>query len=723
MKIDKNFHKFYANVLSFLTDNHLNTKCRATLTCFSGYRSIWRIVDDEQAPAPAMINTSTYTVTFNPLLITYSLYELRDELKIVTTKYDWSWRSRIKPLCECIKTFLLLHEVGHWLYTVEAADAVKLARQYCSGYPVQLAMFLLNAVEDSIIQRLFMLEYRGSFYRKCFDLGICIFQGAEAVKTYVSNSESQNWSIKTKLFYFIIRAYNLHNSEVQNMFNIPDKIGWKQDTLDAFDQTIITLDKVDRCRYCFEVLAPLVFRDLTEEVEGDNFSSVGSVDDLLDQDKLYTSKESSSAPGSSDFSDEESSSEDTDTDSEDSGIPMSSNSSSSSSSSSSSNNSSSDSEDSETESEDTDSSGESEGSGDSGDSEISEDTSNSSEGSDTKEDSSERESDTEDSGESSTPGEVEAKEPDQPMTLEQEIIDACNELNNSLNAAKEPTDMSSAPQLKPQANPLAMSCNVVDHTHETSTGSSTSSMNHLTLDIYGNAISVLDKIFTMSESTLRGLDQGELDEDELYTYFTEKNLNIYKEETKLKQDKKVICYFVLDNSGSMTGSRYNYSSAAFIGLIHALEDIQIKCCFLSFGEKVRLIKNFNDSIAFLGTASPLQSVVDKHVSNLEGDTNLYPALDYILSDKEFDNSDPDLCKVVIIATDGCTNNESECASAATKISSESLMFAVGLDMQGEEDYLQRVMPGSQVRIYSDKNIATKLPEDIYEEIINKFLLY
>lgn len=686
MNIDKDFQEFYDNVEYFLVDTHLNAKCRATLTCFSGSRNTWRIVDDEQSEALAMINTSTHTVTFNPLLITYSLYELRDELQIATTKYNWSWRSRVKTLCECIKTFLLLHEVGHWLYTIEAADAVQLAKQYCSGYPVQLAMFLLNTVEDSVIQRLFMLEYRGSFYRKCFDLGMCIFQGAEAVKTYVANSESQNWSIKTKLFYFIIRSYNLHNSEVQNMFNIPDKIGWKQDTLDAFDQAIVTLDKVDRCKYCFEVLAPLVFRDLTEEVEGHNLSSAGSVGDLLDQDKLYTSNESSSVP---DFSDEESSSAD-------SGIPMSS---SNSSSSSNSNNS----------------------SAESSNPENSDDTSNSSEGSNTKEDSSEGEA--KGSDESSTPGDVEAKEPEQPMTLEQEIIDACNELNNSLNAAKEPTDISSVPQLKPQTNPLAISCNVVDHTHETSTGSSTSSMGNLTLDIYGNAISVLDKIFTMSDSTIRGLDQGELDEDELYTYYTEKNLNIYKEVTKLKQDKKVICYFVLDNSGSMDGARYDYSSAAFVGLIHALEDIQIKCCFLSFGEKVRLIKNFNDSISFLGTYSPLQSVVDNYVSNLEGDTNLYPALDYILNDKEFNNPDPDLCKVIIVATDGCTNNESECASAATKISSESLMFAVGLDMQGDEDYLQRVMPGSQVRIYSGRNIATQLPEDIYEEIINKFLLY
>lgn len=689
MNIDKDFQEFYDNVEYFLVDTHLNAKCRATLTCFSGSRNTWRIVDDEHSEALAMINTSTHTVTFNPLLITYSLYELRNELQIATTKYNWSWRSRVKTLCECIKTFLLLHEVGHWLYTIEAADAVKLAKQYCSDYPVQLAMFLLNTVEDSIIQRLFMLEYRGSFYRKCFDLGMCIFQGAEAVKTYVSNSESQNWSIKTKLFYFIIRSYNLHNSEVQNMFNIPDKIGWKQDTLDAFDQAIVTLDKVDRCKYCFEVLAPLVFRDLTEEVEGDNLYSANSASDLLDQDKLYTSNESSNVPGSSDFSDEESSSAD-------SGISMSS---SSSSSSSNSNNS----------------------SAESSSSEDSEDTSSSTESSNAKEDSSEGEA--KGSGESSTPGEVEAKEPEQPITLEQEIIDACNELNNSLNAAKEPTDISSAPQLKPQTNPLAISCNVVDHTHETSTCSSTSSMSNLTLDIYGNAIGVLDKIFTMSDSTIRGLDQGELDEDELYTYYTEKNLNIYKEVTKLKQDKKVICYFVLDNSGSMDGARYDYSSAAFIGLIHALEDIQIKCCFLSFGERVRLIKNFNDSISFLGVHSPLQFVVDNHVSNLEGDTNLYPALDYILNDKEFNNPDPDLCKVVIVATDGCTNNESECASAATKISSESLMFAVGLDMQGDEDYLQRVMPGSQVRIYSGRNIATQLPEDIYEEIINKFLLY
>jgi hypothetical protein len=206
-------------------------------------------------------------------------------------------------------------------------------------------------------------------------------------------------------------------------------------------------------------------------------------------------------------------------------------------------------------------------------------------------------------------------------------------------------------------------------------------------------------------------------------YYYYKILNIYKEDIKLKQDKKVICYFILDNSGSMDGARFDYSSAAFIGLIHALEDIQIKCCFLTFGEETRLIKNFDDSVSFLGTSSPLQSMVDRYVANLQCDTRLYPALDYVINDKPFLTHDPDLCKVVIVATDGATCNADEVAGLAEKISADALMFGVGLDMSGREEYLQRIMPGAIIRNYCGSDIASKLPQDIYEEIINRFLLY
>jgi hypothetical protein len=166
----------------------------------------------------------------------------------------------------------------------------------------------------------------------------------------------------------------------------------------------------------------------------------------------------------------------------------------------------------------------------------------------------------------------------------------------------------------------------------------------------------------------------------------------------------------------MSGPRFDYSCAAFVGLIHALEDIQIKCCFLTFGEDCRLIKKFTDSVNFLGASSPLQHMVDRYVSDLESDTNLFPALDYVINDETFNDTDPDLCKVVIVATDGRTNNESACAYVAEQISSEALMFAIGLDMSSQLDYLSRVMPGAVVKNYDGQTIATQLAEDIYNEI-------
>ena len=119
----------------------------------------------------------------------------------------------------------------------------------------------------------------------------------------------------------------------------------------------------------------------------------------------------------------------------------------------------------------------------------------------------------------------------------------------------------------------------------------------------------------------------------------------------------------------------------------------------------------------------MQYRINSYVAELEGDTNLFPALDYISNDDTFLSQDPDLCKVVIVATDGATNNMTECAYLSEHISEEALMFAIGLDMAKHLDYLYAAMPGAIVKNYEGSNIATKLPEDIYEEIINRFLLY
>ena len=663
------FKDFYSHLDYYITHGYIESKLKNTLACFA--QGKWGFYNDVNHEAPASINVHTRNITFNPVLIAEMLYKLRVELKIVDDKDKLTTDSRyLYNLCEYIKTFLLLHEIGHWLYTASPVDVVPLAKEYCKEFPLELAMYLYNVVEDSVIQRLFMLEYRGSFYRKCFDLGICCFQGAEAVKSYVSNAEESNFSIRTKLFYFIIRAYNLHNSEVQAMFNIPDKIGWSEATLNAFDTAITTIDKIDRAKYCMQTLAPLVFQDLLEHIDetGDGRTTGGS---LLDQDKLYHN--------------------DNNTPSNDPGLDNSEPGGTSS--------------------------GTSEDTNDGKDSNESnsEEQSSDESGDDSKEEAEEK-------SEGSSKDEPQESEEKKSQSLADMIREACEELNKSINAKNNPEEISAAPKLKAQTNTLATSCNVTDHTEQNSSGQ-TRPMNSHTLNVYSNALNVLDKIFTMSNTTIRGLDQGELDEDELYTYYTEKNLNIYMNQEKLKQDKKVAVYFVLDNSGSMHGSRFTYSSAAFVGLIHALEDIQIKCCLLSFGEYTRLIKKFDDPISSLGVESALQYNVDMFVSDLEDDTKLFPALDYISNDDTFLNPDPDLCKVVIVATDGATRDEEACSELMRKISSEALVFGVGLDMDGYEEYLSRVMPGAIIRIYSDTNIATQLPEDIYEEIINRFLLY
>ena len=708
---------FYGELAPYIESSYINSELKNVLVTFTSSRN-WVLDDDPNAEAMALIRPALKHISFNPLRIASSLFDLRHELKLVDSDDNFTrkGRSLFSNLVKTIKTFLLLHEIGHWLYTEDMEKVVPYMATYCKDFPAELVMYLFNVVEDSVIQRLFMLEYRGSFYRQCFDIGICCFQGAEAVKTYVSDSEKQDWSIRTKLFYFIIRAYNLHDSEVQAMFNIPDKIGWKDDTINAFDQAITTIDKNDRAKYVCEVLAPLVFRDLVEEIDASQGTQATSDDDLLAQDKLYKSNNpsagtSNSNTGSSNSSNSKpepsSDSSQEDNKEEDNSSEVNSNEGSDGNSSQ----------------EDTEEQGE-EGEGTA---EDSEDTTQSGTEGDSPSESSESGDNSGDADSNNQVAEEAPKvTPQEPVekTITEQIAEACKELNNSINASSDPDKVSSAPKLKQQSNPLAVSCNVKDHTQASKHHlNDTASMNNTTLTIYGNAISVLDNIFTMSNSVLRGLDQGELDEDELYTYYTEKNLNIYKEECKVKQDKKVVVYFILDNSGSMAGPRFNCSSAAFVGLIHALEDIQIKCCFLTFGEDVRLIKKFDDPTSFLGTESPLQYMVNRYVSDLESDTNLYPALDYVVNDETFMNNDPDLCKVVIVATDGCTNKESACAYVAEQISSEALMFAIGLDMSGSEDYLQRVMPGAIVRNYNGSTIATQLPEDIYEEIINRFLLY
>lgn len=654
--------------------------------------------------------------------------------------------------------YLMLHELGHYFYTVDN----KIADKYITfinkqkHIPKEFAHFVINVVEDSFIQRKFQLDYPIQIYRDYFLLGTSIIQGPASALTWVEalkqaeQSQSKFMKIYDKLFYFILRAYNLNDKDIQEVYGKSPVLGWTDKCLEYFDTAICILDNEKRCEYTCNTLLPELFDVLHEvvNVTKQQMQNNGN-GSLLDEDKL---REANIV--------EESEDEDTEDESnlEESSGTCDSNSSKSSSKSDS--NSDSESEDGESECDDeaqnqgnseeeleddnlsddeaendSSSNSEADSSNENEDDEESEDGEDN-EGSSDEEVSSSEDNSTGDSSDSQPKADAGKTIEEQMQELEdafnQELKEACDELNASLDESKDRSyDKVDSKTFNQDVsiNDIADIINEINCNYKVANdlesfiknqkNSSLSTISTYGVNLFNIAGNLFKRIYTFDTDDLNYLDNGELDEDTMLDFYTEKSLNIFKQHRDLVESKNIRIFFLVDDSGSMYTERAKALRVIIPPLMHAFEESNIETCLYAFGSRCYLVKDFKDKIFLSGADSSLQYVFNKVYDS--GSTNISPALSAI-SCKDFDD---DTIYIMFVFTDGYVDNEnlaSDLFKYLSKVKKVNL-FGVTIDDTYACETLMHLMNVNEeaCKNYTTDELITKLPQDIYSTIVDKFI--
>lgn len=661
---------------------------------------------------------------------------------------------------EYFSCYLILHEIGHYLYTVSPDRVREISKDIAmqKHIPFSFIFYCVNVVEDSFIQQRLQLDYPIKDYRDFFFVGTTIVQGPVSVQDFVKHlSEGTKLSIKEKLFYFILRAYNLGDDEVQSMFHDNQMLGWTKDCLDLFDKATTILDKEKRCEFTCNELVPALFDILHEVVKVKKEELMNCVPDsqsLLDDDKLREAEydendspknQSNSNPDDSFNNENESDSdegnpesdkpEDEECEEKDCGGESSEGSAEDSSSSSS------DSDECSGESDDTEHDEDYERSW--GPEEDEEDSSGSD--SDSKADSSEskttHDQDAQSSAAQKTPDGKSLEECLEKMEkdFEREIDQASKELNESIDEGKTRSynnDVSEC--ISENANELSANDvvdllngvekkepkSLLDMKKNTDSQNNCSTFSSKAQSLYNTASTLFKRIYNFDTDELSYLDNGELDENIMVDFYTEKSINIFSQKLDLVESKKIKIIFMIDDSGSMDGGRRNNCITVVPPLIHAFEDSGIQCSLYTFGSNCYLLKDFDDPVVLVDNQkSNIRNIM---ASTYDGcSTDITPAL-MSLAKRNYPNDD-DIVYVLFVFTDGGFD-DTNTASALFKYLREEMkfnLFGVTIDQPEGVDNLKYCMfqreDNDYVHDYSTDELLTKLPQDIYTTIVDEFI--
>ena len=656
----------------------------------------------DNAPAAALINMETFEMTMNPNIIAteisnifINILETEGDLNKLFETYLFNNTKNIysssEELTKLFKLYLTLHEIGHYLYSPSATTSLQYYKGYCKEIeikptkkmkaPMELAFFVTNVVEDMFIQQQFRRDYPGRTYDLAFRFGQIHSQGniSEYGKHVV---EDETMSIHNKLYYFILRGYNEFDANILNMFGHPEKLGWSQKTCQAFDLAQTYVDKLSRLKYTMEVVVPLVFKDLIEEVKANGEEEGESSGSLVQEDKIRISdsenSNSSSKPQKNQKDKKEE--ENTETNSNSSSQKQEESDSSEKSSNKSSNESSEEKDSEESQSKD-----------------ITEETK---EKSDKK------------------------SEEELFKEFEEAVKKACDELNKHLDETKKRED---APKgaLKPNSdiNILkrkmdAIGCSIKEWDEYKNSGGY---LDAQTMELYDSCSAYFSKLYNMEDYTIHRLEQGEIDPTTMIEWYTEKNHQIYSVDIKTNQGRTFQIIFILDMSGSM-GLRFTDSSKIIAAMAHALDDVRIPTAIYLFDDDSVQVKKLNDPVILNGNDS---SVFATLINNRTGGcTNPTGAFDALLYDPTYQTDDT---KIVFFLTDGMMDSKKVEESVHYDIQELSqrgnwFFMCIGIDF--DDDDLERLSlftTPAVCRSYTRREIVEKLGEDIYNIIVDNFI--
>ncbi len=680
---------------------------------------------DNSLPACAGINMEDYRVFFNSELISKTSLEilLHNEKEVIEAHLPYYGGGDFYG--EFIRTYkegLILHEIGHYLYTVPFAQEWDNYQKYCPNFkvrddleiniPFELVKFEENVIEDSYIQTAILKDYPARRYKNAL---FFLQAFSQEPSRYLEQLKSlDKISIQGKLYYFILRAYHPENEDIMNYNNLKEKLGWSPETIRAFDKACVIIDSQARSRFTMEVVAPLVMKDLVEDIGKTDPNSQSGQGSLLDSDKIRIGDPSSSQNGSQgDSGDQKENQDQQQSDQGETGDQQDSQENQAGGSAS---------QESTSESEGTSNEDKEGNSGDNGAKEKEEGKESQKDGQSSQEESKSNGKDPE-SQESSNSSKLTEE---QVKVFEEEIKKACEELNKQLNESskereevnkeevfKEATDEE---KLNEQLEELDVA--VIEASEWDKKGSY---LNDLGQNLYLDCSSYFEKLYNVSDYTVHNLDHGDIDPDMLVSWYTEKNTNIYQMDFKTKQGRTFQMIFICDDSGSMQGDSWKNTSQTIAALVHAMDDVGIPSAIYLFSDKTRQIKTIKEDCSLEGTESSVLSIMN---SNFDGGctdpTRVFEALKV---DATYQGEET---KIVFFLTDGVFMS-SEYHSVNDSIKELSargnwyfISIGIGLSKNAQQCLEKYTQPGI-FKNYNVNELASHLGEDIYNIIVDDFI--
>ena len=182
----------------------------------------------------ACMNHSSKTITVNPLYYLASFDPMIDKFM---KQYPNNYYDVINNTLIWGFVGVVCHEIGHALYTISPDDAAVYMKQ--AKAPEYFIHFCSNIVEDSYIQNKMKERFKWDLLRDGINTSTALFQGLATCEEFDQKTE---YTVKDKLFYFILRSYN-HNYPAPDACKIPDTL------IEEFLSFYYHNDMVERYKY------------------------------------------------------------------------------------------------------------------------------------------------------------------------------------------------------------------------------------------------------------------------------------------------------------------------------------------------------------------------------------------------------------------------------------------------------------------------------------------
>lgn len=557
--------------------------------------------------------------------------------------------------------FLTLHEVGHYFYSPTYEELMDACKRH-PDIEGELQAFCSNVVEDCVIQRAMEKRFPSKKFKKAWATGTPIMQGEMEAKDYIDTLDPNN--VHGMLFYFILRAYNIGNADVQSRWNNNPKLPWSDKTIALFDTSITTVNRLDRVDQSVGEFAKSVYDDLLQRgLNPPPGPGQGPQGPGGQGGQGGGQGQGPSQPGQG--------------------------------------------------------SGQGSGSGQGKDPQNGQ-----GQGQGQNQGNSQGKGGT---GAGAPTGRQQPLTKDQiDAAIKQAAAELNKQLNGDTATQQKRSSGADSSDPGPINKSIDGVDNRqledidADITSDIQVGTTDAEsdkrygkLNILGEELYKTIVPIFGRIHNEEPYWQTGLEEGEeIDQDALPDFFTQKDLHIYKDFHSTKENRKINVTFFLDDSGSMDGSLFVNCANILAALCHAFEETEIDTQIYLFGSSSRKVKDLSMHSYLSGNVSNVLSALNQAYEG--GGTSIKDGLKHYIQQETF--NDDEYINLIFILTDGCIWDTAEAAKLIADLQSRKVYInGIGLNL-GDGDVRNFKQWCTNVKNYSPNEILKYLGDDIADFI-------